>query len=198
MTEILGRGRVGFLGLTVRLQRFRGLIATAAIGLVICAGLAASWYLRFMFAGPTPAEYAAKAGPATRIVPAGQLSFDGESFVCAGYPALLNAGFPDYGAAYFGFIILNPDRFQTLPISLKRFAYAHECGHQYVGYSEAAADCYAVKSGLARGWLDANSLQEICAFFSKSKGTALHLPGPQRCAAIRACYRDRISLRPRM
>jgi hypothetical protein len=159
----------------------------AAMAFVITMGLIASWYLRFVFAGPTPAEYVAN-HPGTKLVPEGQLSFDGEAFVCGRHPAVFVRNFEDYGAALFGFIILNPERFQTLPLAVKRFAYAHECGHQFVGYSETGADCYAVKRGLKDGWLDAGTLEEICAFFSKSKGGAFHLPGPQRCAFIRACY----------
>jgi len=154
---------------------------------VLVAGFVISWYLRLTVAGPTPAEYVAVKSTATIIEP-GKLVVDGETFRCAHYPTVLNPAFPEYGAAYFGFILLNPERFATLPRSLQRFAFAHECGHQYVGYSEVAADCYSVRRGLADKWLDATSLEEICAFFTKSKGTAFHLPGPQRCAAIRACY----------
>ena len=161
--------------------------AVAGMALVAAGGLLSAAYLRFVFAGPTPSLYVAHHGQA-RAVAAGELMFDGEAFTCGRHPTVYNAGFADYGAAFFGFIVLNPDRFTLLPLSVKRFAYAHECGHQYVGYSEPDADCYAVKRGIARGWLDAASLEEICAFFSRSKGTALHLPGPQRCASIRVCY----------
>jgi hypothetical protein len=164
--------------------------ATAAsVVLAIVFGLVASWYLRFVFAGPTPSIYAARIGAAAKFVAHGELAFDGERFSCGHYPTVLNPAFSDYGAAYFGFIVLNPGRFASLPVSVKRFAYAHECGHQYVGYSEVDADCYAVRSGAAHGWLGAASLEEICAFFSRSKGSSLHLPGPQRCLAIRDCYR---------
>lgn len=162
--------------------------AFGAIASVAAAGLLVSAYLRFVFAGPTPDLYVAHNAPTARRVTAGDLSFNGVSFTCGRFPTVFNPKFADYGAAFFGFIVLNPDRFGLLPLSVKRFAYAHECGHQYVGYSEAGADCYAVKQGLGTGWLDAASVEEICAFFSRSKGTALHLPGPQRCSAIRACY----------
>jgi hypothetical protein len=161
--------------------------ALAAVGLICAAFFAVAWLLRFHFAGPSPALYAARHPPA-RFVPAGEVAFDGERFECGRRATVFNSGFSDYGAAFFGFVILNPDRFARLPAAMKRFAYAHECGHQFVGYSELDADCYAVKRGLAQGWLGPQALEEVCAFFSKSKGTALHLPGPERCAAIRSCY----------
>jgi hypothetical protein len=169
----------------------RTITSIAAIAAVAALGLVATWYLRFVFAGPTPEAYISRIGPSARFVRAGELVFEGERFTCGGHPTVLHSSFPDYGAAFFGFIVLNPDRFALLPPSVKRFAYAHECGHQYVGYSELDADCYAVKSGLAHGWLNQTSLEDVCAFFLKAKGTALHLAGPQRCAAIRTCYRER-------
>jgi hypothetical protein len=161
--------------------------ALAALALICTAFLGFAWFLRFHFAGPSPALYAAR-NASSRVVPAGEVAFDGEHFECGRRATVFNPGFSDYGAAFFGFVIINPDRFARLPLAIKRFAYAHECGHQFVGYSELDADCYAVKSGLAQGWLDRQALEEVCAFFSKSKGTALHLPGPERCAAIRSCY----------
>jgi hypothetical protein len=166
----------------------RAAFALAGVGLVCAAFFAFAWALRFHFAGPSPALYAARNPPAARVVAAGQVAFDGERFACGSRATVFNPNFSDYGAAFFGFVIINPDRFALLPAAMKRFAYAHECGHQFVGYSELDADCYAVKRGLAQGWLDLRALEEICAFFSKSKGTALHLPGPKRCEAIRSCY----------
>jgi hypothetical protein len=165
----------------------RSVLTLAAVGLVCAASLAVAWFLRFNFAGPSPELYAAHhAG--SRIAPAGEAVFDGERFECGRRATVYNPAFADYGAAFFGFVILNPDRFAKLPLAVKRFAYAHECGHQYVGYSELNADCYAVKRGLRERWLESQSLEEICAFFSRSKGTALHLPGPRRCEAIRLCH----------
>jgi hypothetical protein len=168
----------------------RTIVVAAAFALIAGLGLGAAWYLRFVFAGQKPEAYIARIGPGASFIAAGDLTFDGEHFTCAGHPTVFNPGISDYGAAFFGFVVLNPSRFGLLPITVKRFAYAHECGHQYVGYSELYADCYAVKRGLAAGWLGLESLEEVCAFFSKSKGTALHLLGPRRCAAIRACYQS--------
>ncbi|MBI4723503.1 MAG: hypothetical protein HY765_00260 [Rhodomicrobium sp.] len=174
---------------TKRAGAKEAIAALAVFGLVVGAGLIAAWYLSFARAGPSPALYASRIGPAGQVIPAGELVFDGVHFTCGRHPTVFNPGFSGYGAAFFGFILLNPGRFALLPLGVKRFAYAHECGHQYVGYSEIDADCYAVKRGQRDGWLDPASLEEVCAFFSRSKGTALHLPGLQRCAAIRLCYR---------
>jgi hypothetical protein len=178
-------GRIAMAGMTS--ARVRPLAAFAAI---LALGLVFAWYLRFVFAGPTPEAYIARFAPNARVIASGSLMFEGESFRCGAHPTVFHTGFSDYGAAYFGFIVLNPDRFASLPRGVKRFAYAHECGHQYVGYSERDADCYAVKKGIAESWLGEASLEELCTFFSKAKGTALHLAGPQRCAEIRKCYRQ--------
>ena len=88
----------------------------------------------------------------------------------------------DYGAAYFGFILINPKRFELLPPTIKRYAYGHECGHQHVGYDEGEADCYSIRRGQAEGWLDEAAMDEICAFISHSKGDAVH-PARRRAAA---------------
>lgn len=160
----------------------------ATFAAILALGLLAAWYLRLLFAGPTPSAYIAHSAPGAYAVPAGALAFDGVSFRCGDYPAVLHPTFSDYGAAFFGFIVLNPDRFASLPLGVKHFAYAHECGHQYVGYSERDADCYAVKKGLSESWLSRTTLDAICAFISKAQGTALHLAGPQRCAEIRRCF----------
>ena len=152
------------------------------------AGAGAVWWLQQLYAMPTAAEYLAKRGPSAHLVPAGALSFDGEAFTCGRFPAVLNAGLDDYGAAFFGFVLINPARFASLPLILKRYAYAHECGHQYVGYDEGEADCYAIRRGRHEGWLDANGMDAICDFISRSKGDGAHALGVRRCAMMRQCF----------
>ena len=119
---------------------------------------------------------------------AGELRFGGEPFACGRFPTILNAGLDDYGAAHFGFILINPARFETLPLILKRYAYAHECGHQYVGYDEGEADCYAIRRGRQEGWLDGKGMDAICDFISRSKGDAAHALGVRRCEMMRRCF----------
>jgi hypothetical protein len=107
----------------------------------------------------------------------------------------MNPKFDSWGGAYPGFVILNPERIKDLPTPVKLYVYAHECGHQFVGRSEEAADCFAVKRGRRYGWLKQEGLEDICAFISKLKGTWNHPPGPVRCEKMRVCYRDAVRAR---
>jgi hypothetical protein len=162
--------------------------AVAAFAVLMLAGATMARWLHFAYAHPTVADYVAHLGGKAKIVPAGELTYDGRSFRCGRFPTVLNAALDDYGAAYFGFVLLNPKRFEQLPLTLKRYAYAHECGHQYVGYDEGEADCYAIRRGRAEGWLDAKAMDEICGFISRSKGDAMHGLGVRRCEMMRRCF----------
>jgi len=163
------------------------LIVLAFVVLLAGAGGLVRW-MQFAYAHPTVAEYVAQHGDKAKVVPAGQLSFDGTAFQCGRFPTIMNAALDDYGAAFFGFILLNPERFPKMPLTLKRYAYAHECGHQYVGYDEGEADCYAVRRGRAEGWLDAKAMDRICAFIGRSRGDGVHALGTRRCEMMRRCY----------
>lgn len=166
---------------------YRLLLATAAFMVLGAAAIGGARALQFLYATPTAAEYLAHR-PAAKLVEAGALTFDGHSFRCGRYPTVLDARLDDYGAAWFGFVLLNPNRFTQLPLTLKRYAYAHECGHQYVGYNEGEADCHAIRQGRREGWLDAAALDEICAFIGRSKGDNAHALGDRRCAMMRRCF----------
>jgi hypothetical protein len=164
------------------------LLCTLAFLCLAAGGAGVVWWMQQLYATPTTAEYLAKAGPNARFVAAGELSFDNQSFACGRFPTVLNAKLDDYGAAYFGFVLINPVRFETLPLILKRYAYAHECGHQYVGYDEGEADCHAIRRGKREGWLDATGMDAICDFISRSKGDAAHALGVRRCEMMRRCF----------
>jgi hypothetical protein len=123
-------------------------------------------------------------GPDARFVAPGALVYDGARFACGDYPTVLTPKLHDYGGAFFGYIVLNPKRFETLPLAVKRYAYAHECGHQYMGRSEDAADRFAILRGLAEGWLDDKAMAEICDFIGRSSGDGSHDAGPMRCARM--------------
>ncbi len=168
----------------------RTLIATIAIGLVTAAGLAATAALRHLYADPTPAQYLAHIDGAGEVVPAGELRIDGTRFGCGYRPTVITNKLDDYAAAYHGFLILNEERFFRLPMTLKRYVYAHECAHQYVGRGELAADCHAARAGRRKGWLDESGVDSICAFIGQAKASARHPAGPERCAYIRACFSD--------
>lgn len=162
--------------------------ATGFLALIV-ASAGAVYGLQFSYAHPTPAQYIEYLGGNGELVPAGDLNYDGVKFTCARFPAIFDPTLEDYGAAYFGFIMLNKERFEEMPLMLKRYAYMHECGHQYVGFDEGAADCYAIRRGRRDGWLSGAGLDEICAFIGRSKGDALHRLGERRCENMRQCYK---------
>jgi hypothetical protein len=165
----------------------RLMLASLVAGLVIGAASLCAQTLRLLYADPTGAEYVAHAGQDATLLAAGQLRVGGETYTCAHVPTVLSSRLDDYGAAYFGLILLHPDRFAAMSPVLRRFSYAHECGHQFIGRNEFAADCYAVRTGRSEGWLDAAAMDEICTFISQTKGSDRHPPGPARCAHMRQC-----------
>ena len=57
---------------------------------------------------PTPEEYAAHVGGDATIIAPGALKLDNQSMVCGQRPTVLDSQLDDYGAAYPGFLILNP------------------------------------------------------------------------------------------
>ncbi len=167
---------------------FHALLVVFAFALLTAGGAGLVWALQQRLATPTATEYLAHAGSAARLVPAGALHSEGERFTCNRFPTIFSARLDDYGAAFFGFILLNPARFESLPLILKRYAYAHECGHQYVGYDEGEADCFAIRRGKAQGWLGEAGVNAICDFISRSKGDAVHALGLRRCEMMRRCF----------
>lgn len=134
-------------------------------------------------------DYLAEVGPDAKLVAAGKLVIDGRRMRCGRRPTVMNPKFDSWGGAYPGFVILNPERIKGLPTPVKFYVYAHECGHQFVGRSEEAADCFAVKRGRRYGWLTAEGLEDICTFISKLKGDWNHAPGTVRCQKMRVCFR---------
>ncbi len=138
---------------------------------------------------PSVNEYAAHVGNA-RIIPAGGLVLDGNKLICGRRPTVLDPSLDDYGAAYPGFLILNPKLISRVPTAVKLWIYSHECGHQFRGPSEEAADCFAVQRGRRQGWLTTDGLNQICKFIRPAKGSSMHFSGPQRCELMRSCFAD--------
>jgi hypothetical protein len=167
----------------------RQLKALAVFAIIAGAGLGASEWLRYTANNPTPERYMMRLGADASFVPAGALTIGGQSFTCGRRPALLVHKFEDYAASLYGFLIVNPERFGKLPPILQRYAYTHECGHQFVGWDEEMADCYAIRRGREEGWLDARGMEEICAFIGKSKGDITHPAGVHRCQIMRRCFK---------
>ena len=114
-------------------------------------------------AGPTPEEYVAHVGGDAKIVPAGELKLDGRKLLCGQRPTVLDNNLDDYGAAYPGFLILNPRLLNKVSTPVKMWIYAHECGHQFRGPDEETADCFAVQRGRRSGWLTPEGLEESAA-----------------------------------
>lgn len=110
---------------------------------------------------------------------------------CGNRPTVLDSTLDDYGAAYPGFLILNPSLIARVPKAVKLWIYSHECGHQFRGPNEEVADCFAVQRGRRMRWLTTDGLEQICTFISPAKGSSMHYSGPDRCRIMRACYTDR-------
>ena len=141
---------------------------------------------------PTPEEYVRKVGGDAQIVPAGKLTIDGRKVICGNRPTVLNNKLDDYGAAYPGFLILNPKLLAKIKsTAVKLWIHAHECGHQFRGPDEETADCFAVQRGRRQGWLTPEGLEEVCLFMAPAKADSVHFTGARRCQAMRECYADR-------
>jgi hypothetical protein len=159
-----------------------------AIGALALAAAAAP--LAPARAGPTPEEYVTHVGGDAKIVPAGSLKLDGYKLVCGQRPTVLDNNLDDYGAAYPGFLILNPKLLAKVSLPVKLWIHAHECGHQFRGPDEETADCFAVQRGRRQRWLTTDGLEEVCRFISPAKGDSMHFSGSHRCDAMRACFSD--------
>lgn len=136
---------------------------------------------------PTVQEYAAHVGGA-RILKPGELVLDGHRIHCGTRPTVLDPSLDDYGAAYPGFLILNPQLIARVPTAVKLWIYSHECGHQFRGPDEEIADCFAVQRGRRQRWLTTDGLDQICRFISPAKASSMHYSGPRRCTLMRKCF----------
>ena len=171
------------------MQRARTL-GLAGLSLLCGLGLALSSFKTSAAGGPTPEEYVNHVGGDAKIVGAGELKLDGKKMTCGQRPTVLDSQLDDYGAAYPGFLILNPKLMTKVPTVVKQWIFAHECGHQFRGPDEETADCFAVQRGRRQGWLTPEGLDEICKFISPAKGDSMHFSGSHRCESMRRCYAD--------
>src|SRR5437588_4662609 len=121
-TGVAGLGHAG--------GRFKPTATTTACLLVIALNALSPQCAQ---AGPTPEEYVSKVGGDARIVPVVQLQIDGNKLVCGQRPTVLDNKLDDYGAAYPGFLILNPNLLAKISTPVKLWIYSHECGHQFRG-----------------------------------------------------------------
>ena len=153
----------------------------AAAGVAVTASTAAP---------PTPEQYVSHVGGEAKIVPVGQLVLDNRRLYCGQRPTVLDGQLDDYGAAYPGFLILNPKLIAKVSTTVKLWIFAHECGHQFRGPDEETADCFAVQRGRRQGWLTADGVEEVCKFISPAKGDSMHFSGSHRCEQMRKCFAD--------
>jgi hypothetical protein len=159
-------------------------LAAVLVAAGLCAGSAASLPGS---ADAAPQTQRILAG--AKILPAGAYRIAGRAIGCGSAETLIAPHFWDYGGALPGLIILNPSKMARLPDKVKRFVYAHECGHQVVGSDETAADCYAIARGRREGWLTQADVGSVCRLlFRHARGDRVHLPGPERCRMLDACY----------
>ena len=169
-------------------RSFAHLPRSAARGLLAFSFLIAGWAAAH--AGPTPEEYVGHVGGDAKIVPSGELNLDGRKMVCGKRPTVLDNQLDDYGAAYPGFLILNPKLLAKVSTPVMLWIHAHECGHQFRGPDEETADCFAVQRGRRQGWLTPEGLEEVCRFIAPAKGDSMHFKGSHRCEIMRQCYSD--------
>jgi hypothetical protein len=171
-------------------KRIRYFAALVAIG-VCDASLAGA---QILAPNPTPDMYVATNKGGSRIVPNGQLRFDGIAFTCGRFPTVEDPLLNDYAAApYKGFLIINPTVFAKVPTTVKLWIYQHECAHALGIPDETKADCFSVSKLRHQGLLPPQGLEQVCDFISAGQADARHPSGPVRCAAIRTCYGNTVS-----
>jgi hypothetical protein len=140
---------------------------------------------------PTPEEYIAHVGGDAKLIAPGQLTLDNKRRLsCGQRPTVLDSQLDDFGAAYPGFLILNPRLMAKVSMPVKMWIFSHECGHQFRGPDEETADCFAVQRGRREGWLSTDGLEEVCRFIAPAKGDSMHFSGSNRCEYMRKCYAD--------
>jgi hypothetical protein len=119
----------------------------------------------------------------------GALVIAGRPLRCGRARNALDPRLPNLGVAdERGLIVVNPRLLRRWPETVRLFVYHHECGHLHVGASETAADCWAVKQGVAQGWLNRDNLQQICRSFGDGPATSTHPSGARRCASLDRCF----------
>ncbi len=120
-----------------------------------------------------------------RLVPAGRLVIEGKRLSCGSTQTLLRdfQGF----AVSSTVIMLNMQALKDLPRQVQWLIYYHECGHILFGPGETAADCYAIRRAKREGWLNEETLDNICAVFNIAGHSPVHQDPEARCNQLRQC-----------
>ena len=120
---------------------------------------------------------------------AGSTTIAGKKVSCYAAKSIVKSNnVPGPGYAGPGVIYLGPQYLKAYPAAVQRFIFLHECGHQYVGTDETAADCWAAKVGKKQGWFGAAQVNSVCKAFWNTQGGQYHLPGPERCQVLKQCF----------
>jgi len=148
-------------------------------------------------AGPTAAQSNAPSvedymrdNPHAKFMGAGGFVIDGNRLYCGRRPVIVDDKFDSWGGAFPGFLIWNNAMTEKLPTVVKLYIFSHECGHQFVGRDEKAADCFAMRRGRRYGWLNDAGMEQICGFIGHLRADDEHAGGSDRCAYMRQCYAD--------
>ena len=168
----------------------REFLTCLALGLWLCLDGFCPTPAHAEDATPTPEEYVGHVGGDTQLLPPGEFKLDGRKQLCGQRPTVIDSQLDDYGAAYPGFLIMNPRLLDKVSTPVKQWIFAHECGHQFRGPDEETADCFAVQRGRRQQWLTPEGLEEVCNFISPAKGDSMHFSGSHRCEYMRKCYDD--------
>jgi len=131
-------------------------------------------------------EHAALSKDKDKVVAPGRLVIEGRRLSCGSTKTLLRdfEGF----AVSSTVIMLNMQALNDLPRQVQWLIYYHECGHILFGPSETAADCYAVKRARREGWLNDQTLNDICAVFNIAGHGPVHPDPEERCNQLRQCF----------
>jgi len=135
---------------------------------------------------PSFVKHDASALEQGKLVAPGRLVVAGRRLSC-GATATLIRDFEGF-AVSSTVIMLNTKAMKDLPRPVQWLIYYHECGHILFGPSETAADCYAIRRARREGWLNKNTLEDICAVFNISGHGPMHPDPEARCEQLRQCF----------
>lgn len=119
---------------------------------------------------------------------AGSAVIGGMKLTCRAAKVVISDAVPGPGFAIQGMIMFGPKYLRAYPPLVQRLVFLHECGHQYIGTDESAADCWAVEAGKRQGWLTRAGLAQACKALWHTQADGVHLAGPERCQALQQCY----------
>ncbi len=141
---------------------------------------------------PSPEEYAAHVGGDAHVLPPGELKLDGRQRASAASARpCIDSQLDDYGAAYPGFLILNPrlhrqglDAGQAVDLLAR---VRPPVPRPRRGDGRLLRRAARPPARLARR---GGASRRSASFISPSKGDSMHFSGSQRCEYMRKCFAD--------